>query len=237
MSEADINDENRNHVEPQQVTPVELNAGPINPEYRLIAGMLLQNKNLTTENAEQSEALEHARIDSLTGLPDKKAFDEEFSAIVERHNEEGNVALLIFDADGLKRLNDLVSRSAGDDLIRTMAESVQFNSRPFDRLYRIGGDEVALVIINGEVPKDEAGRREITNSYTLAVNHDIQTSPNLPPEQHPGASVGIAVVGKDDTYQDVINRAFLDMIGNKQERKAALDTAYLSDDRLLPSGL
>jgi len=84
-----------------------------------------------------------ARHDSLTGLPNRRAFDERLSEMVARDRPFG---LALLDLDDFKRVNDRLGHQAGDDVLREFARVAQRSLRVNEELYRVGGDEFALII-------------------------------------------------------------------------------------------
>jgi diguanylate cyclase (GGDEF)-like protein len=88
-----------------------------------------------------------ARTDSLTGIGNRKAFDERLKllgAIHERHGTPFSVVLI--DVDQLKAVNDRDGHAAGDDLLRRLAALLVRSVRESDFVGRIGGDEFALLL-------------------------------------------------------------------------------------------
>jgi diguanylate cyclase (GGDEF)-like protein len=88
-----------------------------------------------------------AATDPLTGASNRRAFDAALSlelARAKRH--ESSLALVIFDFDGFKQINDSYGHSVGDDLLRSVAEKLQAQLRVTDLLARVGGDEFALIL-------------------------------------------------------------------------------------------
>ena len=88
-----------------------------------------------------------ARFDSLTNLPNRKQFHEFLDVSFEYAKENGSeVGLLFFDLDGFKRINDTLGHSAGDHLLRIVANRVSRILRSGDKLCRLGGDEFTVII-------------------------------------------------------------------------------------------
>jgi diguanylate cyclase (GGDEF)-like protein len=97
---------------------------------------------------------ELAARDKLTGLYNRRLFEEQFDAAVARSQRNGEqLSLLVVDLDGLKRINDLGGHPAGDEALRALADSLLESSRAGDITCRIGGDEFA-VILPGANPDD-----------------------------------------------------------------------------------
>jgi diguanylate cyclase (GGDEF)-like protein/PAS domain S-box-containing protein len=88
-----------------------------------------------------------ANRDPLTGLFNRRRFREELAREVAaaRRRDEGG-ALLIFDIDSFKDINDSLGHPAGDSLLARMGEHLEGRIRATDTLARIGGDEFALIL-------------------------------------------------------------------------------------------
>ncbi|MGH7523035.1 MAG: GGDEF domain-containing protein [Gemmatimonadales bacterium] len=101
---------------------------------------------------ESEDALaELARRDSLTHLLNRRAFDDalvETFARQQRFNEP--FALLAFDLDHFKRINDVHGHAVGDEVLRAAAGALAGAVRPFDRVFRTGGEEFAAILSGGD---------------------------------------------------------------------------------------
>jgi diguanylate cyclase (GGDEF)-like protein len=100
------------------------------------------------ELRELTERLEHqATHDSLTGLANRRGFEALLaSAIEERLHTDRGCALLYFDLDQIKVVNDSCGHAAGDELIRQVAWRVQRLAGEGSTMGRLGGDEFALLL-------------------------------------------------------------------------------------------
>lgn len=85
---------------------------------------------------------EHAERDFLTGLLNARAFEE---ALARRLDREAPFALLLADADRLKRFNDEHGHAAGNEYLRTLAATLREETPLEDEVARIGGDEFGLL--------------------------------------------------------------------------------------------
>jgi diguanylate cyclase (GGDEF)-like protein len=83
-----------------------------------------------------------ARRDPLTGLANRRAFDEALAEL----SGSGGFALLLFDLDGFKAVNDRLGHAAGDELLRQVAARLSTMLRKDDTLARLGGDEFAAIL-------------------------------------------------------------------------------------------
>lgn len=93
------------------------------------------------------ELKDQARIDSLTGLPNRLFLQEHLQITLsqaERHNKQG--AVLFIDLDGFKQINDSFGHESGDLFLRAVARDMHAMLRTCDVVARLGGDEFIVVL-------------------------------------------------------------------------------------------
>ncbi len=172
-------------------------------------------QQLEIERRRQLEVqLSHmAQHDTLTELPNRALFTDRLEqALARRARNDGVLALMYFDIDHFKVINDSYGHSIGDALLRAFAIRVKAQVRAGDTLARLGGDEFALV---AEDLRDLKNAEELAAKIITAMRdgfmlegHDIRVS----------TSIGIALVFAD-TQADVasvIHRADLAMYAAKK---------------------
>ncbi len=94
-----------------------------------------------------AKAEEKARIDELTGLPNRRSLDEIFSSEIGRHSRYGGVlSLIILDLDSFKAYNDSYGHLAGDKFLRQIGGTLKSAIRSADQAFRYGGDEFAILL-------------------------------------------------------------------------------------------
>lgn len=104
-------------------------------------------RDVSDQIAYQPQLLEMAYRDPLTGLGNRKAFDEQLGQALLRAGSGGSeLALLYLDLDRFKEVNDRFGHDIGDALLRTVAERVRSTLRQPDKAYRLGGDEFAVLL-------------------------------------------------------------------------------------------
>ncbi|MCO2392044.1 diguanylate cyclase [Pseudomonas aeruginosa] len=104
-------------------------------------------RDVSDQIAYQQQLLEMAYRDPLTGLGNRKAFDEQLGQALLRAASGGSeLALLYLDLDRFKEVNDRFGHDIGDALLRTVAERVRSTLRQPDKAYRLGGDEFAVLL-------------------------------------------------------------------------------------------
>ncbi|EIU1680947.1 TPA: diguanylate cyclase [Pseudomonas aeruginosa] len=104
-------------------------------------------RDVSDQVAYQQQLLEMAYRDPLTGLGNRKAFDEQLGQALLRAGSGGSeLALLYLDLDRFKEVNDRFGHDIGDALLKTVAERVRSTLRQPDKAYRLGGDEFAVLL-------------------------------------------------------------------------------------------
>jgi diguanylate cyclase (GGDEF)-like protein len=95
------------------------------------------------------KTVKDSRYDSLTGIFNRKSFDEEFSREVSSAKRHGqDLSLLFFDLDDFKEINDSFGHRAGDLVLKQVAKIVLKEKREEDIAARYGGEEIVLILPN-----------------------------------------------------------------------------------------
>lgn len=93
------------------------------------------------------EATERARTDQLTGLPNRRAFDEQFARLIgETDRYGGAMALVLVDIDFFKKVNDTYGHEAGDRTLKAVGAALAAERRTTDFVARLGGEELAVLL-------------------------------------------------------------------------------------------
>ncbi|MDD3444849.1 MAG: diguanylate cyclase [Zavarzinia sp.] len=140
-----------------------------------------------------TEALKHsARTDALTGLPNRRAFDEELAAEWRRASRRREpLSLLLFDIDHFKAFNDSHGHPAGDECLRIVGQAIAaFLKRPGDLAARYGGEEFAVILPATDCP--DALR--MANALVRTIADTAITLPNALEKRRVTISVGAATV-------------------------------------------
>src|SRR5215468_7262802 len=100
------------------------------------------------ENARRfREARQLADLDALTGLHNRRYFHETLAREVARaHRYDRNLALIVFDLDDFKGINDRIGHLSGDGVLAEAAERIRDVVRSADIACRVGGDEFAVIL-------------------------------------------------------------------------------------------
>ncbi len=111
-----------------------------------------------------------AHFDPLTGLANRKLFDERMQAAVKRaEQDKGRVGMLFLDLDRFKSINDALGHAAGDQLLFEAAERLRSCVGPKDTVARFGGDEFAILLDSAGSSDTEA----VANKVLRALRQPI----------------------------------------------------------------
>jgi diguanylate cyclase (GGDEF)-like protein len=113
-----------------------------------LLSLLVDQLAVALQNArDYSEKLEAAIRDPLTGLYNRRFFYEAFAKEIARHDRyRTGAALVLFDIDDFKRINDTRGHAAGDEVLKEIARIANDLVRPSDTFARIGGEEFGLLM-------------------------------------------------------------------------------------------
>lgn len=121
-----------------------------------------QIEDITARKREEARLNKLAFRDALTGLPNRRLFDERITHEIEsaRRNKQ-QMALMFIDIDHFKRINDSYGHDVGDDVIKKVADEMRGVLRASDTLARLGGDE--FVVMLNDLPDAEAAIKVAEN--------------------------------------------------------------------------
>ena len=109
-------------------------------------------EDITERKEAEAQIVHLAHHDSLTGLPNRSAFNTQLVASLEQAEATGaTVAIMCLDLDRFKEVNDVYGHAAGDSLLREVAHRLQLSAGGAF-LARLGGDEFIIIATEGELP-------------------------------------------------------------------------------------
>ncbi|MCE2911167.1 MAG: putative bifunctional diguanylate cyclase/phosphodiesterase [Pseudomonadota bacterium] len=135
------------------------------------------SRDITTTALAELKVQELARIDSLTGLPNRNMFLAEIERAIARTRRHGlPFAVCFIDLDRFKSINDTLGHAAGDQLLREMAGRLRGVLRTTDLVARLGGDEF-VVLLEGTAGVADLG--VIGNKMLAALSEPLTLGPAL----------------------------------------------------------
>lgn len=157
-----------------------------------------------TERKKAEEMIFHqAHIDLLTGLPNRRLFKDRLQqALINAHRQQQQLALMFFDLDHFKYINDTLGHDAGDDLLIEATQRIQMCIRESDTLARPGGDEFTLIMADLH---DSNGVDRVAQSIL-----EVMSQPFILKNEscYISISIGIAIYPDDaDNADDLLNKA------------------------------
>lgn len=112
-----------------------------------IGGMMMLTEEISERKKLEQQLWRLAKLDSLTGLPNRLQFNESLAKWLESAAEHGeDFALGLIDVDRFKETNDILGHAAGDALLKEVACRLESALAPFGTVARLGGDEFAVLI-------------------------------------------------------------------------------------------
>lgn len=179
------------------------------PKYVVATGMLLMMLE------KQIERTRHMALhDDLTGLANRRLFQDRLLSALERARRSGTSAVLMqVDLDRFKEVNDTFGHHMGDMLLRHAAEVLSGRVRRSDTVARTGGDEFSIIL---EEPSKREDAELVAKSLLLVLDKPIVLAGTT---LLIGASIGIAVFPDDaEDFDSLCIEADLRMYQIKQQR-------------------
>jgi diguanylate cyclase (GGDEF)-like protein len=159
-----------------------------------------------------------AHVDALTGLGNRRAFDEALTREAARADRSANsLFLLLGDINDFKQINDAAGHSAGDRSLRQVASAINDTVRRADACFRWGGDEFAVLL--ADAGGDEA--RWVARRLEAAVSQMC----NRPDGSSVAITWGLCEFEPGMGTQVFVERADEALLGRKHERHAGLHGA------------
>ncbi|WP_448041594.1 putative bifunctional diguanylate cyclase/phosphodiesterase [Bradyrhizobium liaoningense] len=194
----------------------------------LLRGVFVNSFSFARRVMRQIEAERTVRLDPLTHLPNRVAFNETLDAALRRLALSGEeFAVLLLDLDRFKDVNDKFGHPAGDEFLVQVASRLQRCTRVAEHVARIGGDEFALVMANLARPEDAL---DIAERFVAAFTEPFQ----IEGRQIVGAtSVGIVLAPRDgNTPFDVMKNVDAALYRAKKAGPGTVCFFEQADDRL-----
>jgi diguanylate cyclase (GGDEF)-like protein len=157
------------------------------------------------------QAIELMNHDDLTGLPNRRHLKSRFWVWRKRRM---HMAIIYFDLNGFKLINDWHGHEAGDSVLSVIGQRLKQNVRPGEMVARIGGDEFAVLLGDADVGTLDRVAERLIQSIEEPIqlaDHIVQLS----------ASVGAALYPDDaESFEALLGRADERMYQHKRERSS-----------------
>lgn len=173
-------------------------------------------RDVTERKASEDKINDLVYLDPLTGLPNRRLFNDRLDSLLRQADERGlNFSLFYMDLDNFKMINDRFGHSIGDLFLQSVASRLEAQISPKDTLSRLGGDEFILLLPNTEYNKAADRAHELINALNAPFrfeNEEIFTS----------VSVGISMFPSDgDDSETLVKNADIAMYQAKEGGKNA----------------
>ena len=149
---------------------------------------------------EYENLIEQASTDALTGLSNRRVFEERIISMMNFHKRYGSpLTMLSLDLDHFKQINDNLGHQVGDEVLKSVAEVLRSEVRTTDLLVRMGGDEFVLVLDN----TDRRQARTLAERLVLKIEGlNVWANSRI----KLGASIGLAELNRDESLRHWIDR-------------------------------
>lgn len=193
---------------------------------RLLVQALGRIAETEKEIAEKDALIERlksmAMTDPLTGLLNRRGFEEHLrriTAAAKRHGQGGTLVYL--DLDDFKPINDTIGHEAGDAALCHVANFLVKNVRATDIVARLGGDEFAVLMVQTDAKEGRAKakvlQRRLNATPAPAGNTQLPIS----------ASMGVATFAGNSDFRAVMRRADRAMYRNKAQRRPGAEAQVI----------
>ena len=144
-------------------------------------------------------------LDFLTGVPNRKAFDEKLAVCIDEaisNNED--LCLLVIDIDHFKKFNDKYGHIIGDEVLKIVARNVKEIVRGRDFLARFGGEEFVVILSQTPLSGAKTVAENIRNFFNQTKLKVVSTSKDLGKVT---VSIGAAIYRYDEPIKEFIDRS------------------------------
>jgi diguanylate cyclase (GGDEF)-like protein len=168
------------------------------------------------------EARQLADLDALTGLHNRRYFHETLGREVARAHRYGRrLALVVFDLDDFKAINDRIGHLAGDAVLAEVADRVRTVVRSADIACRVGGDEFGIILPESDLADAEQLSRRMQQAVAAKPISDVGKL---------GLSAGAAALRAEDDAPTFFKRADDALYQAKESGKAEVVAASSTPD-------
>ena len=190
--------------------------------YRDFGALVASRTEMARKQAEtqrlSDENFRLANVDSLTGLPNRRAFDQHLQAALDKAQAQGGqIAVARLDLDSFKSVNDIFGQVTGDRVLAEVASRINRLRHPSSFVARLGSDSFTLILADG---CDEASLHACGEVLTAAMRPSFDMKLGT---VHLSASAGLAASRPGDTADTLFDRAdYATWVAKREVRGHAL---------------
>ena len=171
-------------------------------------------EHITSQIVEMQMAVKHKKLytDNLLGVRNRNGFESDMDVISPNRYKYNSICYITIDVNNLKVVNDQFGHDAGDELLQNCVNIVSKALADQGTLYRLGGDEFGILLIN---------KRNVVISELLVKIEEIRKQENQNKRYPVSFALGYAYFdgSRDDSLREMVKRADKMMYGNKIEMK------------------
>ena len=195
----------------------DLYISPVRDEQGAVTHYVGIQHDISEQRAYEAHLAYHAGHDALTGLVNRSLLEDRLMHDVELARRQGKqLAVLFFDLDEFKPINDSLGHAVGDELLRGVAQRLSAAMRPGDTLARLGGDEFVALLPDLHAPVEA---REVAERLLSIVARPYRVGEH---ELSLSCSIGIAISGAEVEHPlELIQQADMAMYRAKQQGRNA----------------
>lgn len=147
----------------------EANGSPVFDQQNKLKHMVVLTRDISLQKEYESKLKQFALHDALTGLPNRRYFNQQLrEALANYHLYGTKFAVILLDVDNFKSINDVYGHDVGDEVIIELGRRVRQEIRSNDTVARFGGDEIVILL------------QDVNYSHALAIVERIQKATHAP---------------------------------------------------------
>ncbi|WP_084692421.1 EAL domain-containing protein [Thalassomonas actiniarum] len=155
--------------------------------------------DITDRKVSENKIHALAFFDDLTGLPNRRLFNDRFEiALSTAHRNGQQAAVLFLDLDRFKQINDSLGHKVGDELLKAVSNRLNASLKEGDTVSRFGGDEFVLLLTEMDCVKDVVSVVERI-SKVLSQPYELESK-----KLHVTPSIGVAIYPEDGQDTDTL---------------------------------
>lgn len=207
---------------------VELSVAPMRNQQEQVIGGVIVFQDVSEARHMTMQLHHQASHDELTGLYNRRVFEQRLKELLmDAWEEENEHVLCYLDLDQFKVVNDTFGHMAGDELLRQLSIELVNSVRESDLLARLGGDEFGILLENCELEQAvklaDSIRKNIKNYRFVWENRVFEV----------GVSIGVVAINKtSEKLSDILSAADLACYAAKDRGRNRIHVYQLTDEEL-----